>query len=240
MKYIINADDLGGYKNVNEPIINLLKDGTISQSTIMVTVHEYYLEAKELVFKNNLQGNIGVHLSLTRGRPLTDPIKKTPFFNEQGFLYGKYLQKKIHYFYIKRKIRDAIEIELDAQMKKYLKDGYTLMHFDSHGNIHVYPSLYKTFIKVGKRNNFLSARLPYNIHTKNPILNLLKIKIIKKIRNNFKTTNLLTFSIKEALNTKPKDSFELMTHPGSNEINEIDNIKIIRNNLGIPTNFKNL
>lgn len=240
MKYVINADDLGGYETVNKPIIDLLKEKIISQSTIMVTFSEYYSEAKELVFKNNLQDCIGVHLSLTRGRPLTDPIKKTPFVSDKGYLYGKYLDNKIHYFYIKRKIRKAIEIELDAQMKKYIADGYTLMHFDSHGNIHAYPSLYKIFAKVAKRNGFLSARLPYNVHTKNPLLNLLKNKVIKNFRKNFKTTVLLTYSIKETLVSMPTDVFELMTHPGSNEPNEIENIRTIRNELGMPISFKNL
>lgn len=240
MKYVINADDLGGYETVNKPIIDLLNKKVISQSTIMVTFSEYYSEAKKLVFENNLQDSIGVHLSLTRGRPLTDPIKKTPFVSDKGYLYGKYLENKIHYFFIKRRIKKAIEIELDAQMKKYTTDGYTLMHFDSHGNIHAYPSLYKVFCRVAKRNGFLSVRLPYNFHTKNPFLNLLKTKIIKKFKKNFKTTILLTYSIKEVLVKQPTDVFELMTHPGSKEPDEIKNIKLIRTKLGIPISFKKL
>lgn len=241
MNYIINADDLGGYQNVNKPIIELLKDKIISQSTIMMTVSEYYNEAKFLVLENNLQDNIGIHLSLTRGRPLTETIRTTPFVSNKGYLCDRFFHNKIHYFYINKKIRKAIEIELDAQMKKYIADGFTLMHFDSHGNIHTYPSLYKIFIKVGKKNNFISTRLPFHMHSKNWLKNWLKNRITVNFKKNFKTTNLLTFSVKEIiLFKKPNDSFEVMTHPGSNEPNEIVNIKAIRNEFGLPVSFKDL
>ena len=55
MKIIINADDFGMTKSVNEAIIELLSIGSISSTSVMVNM-EYASEAKQLLDIDNIVG----------------------------------------------------------------------------------------------------------------------------------------------------------------------------------------
>lgn len=57
---IINADDFGRAKSVNESIFNLLKENRISSATLMPNVN-YYEQAVNWSIQNS--DNIGLHLT---------------------------------------------------------------------------------------------------------------------------------------------------------------------------------
>ena len=93
MKYVINADDFCGFNNVNQSIVDCFKRGLISQTTVILTCKDWLEDGIKLLKDNDLMSNVGLHVSLSRGYPLTEGIKRTNFFNN-GWLVNTILNKK--------------------------------------------------------------------------------------------------------------------------------------------------
>ena len=123
---IINADDFGVSKSVNEAVINLLNKNKISSTTLMPNVN-YYDNAVSWAKDNS--DNIGLHLtflnddtefkyrSISRCKSLED---------ENGYLLDD--RKK---FSEKLKLKD-IKKEIDMQFKKLQDSGIKISHVDIH------------------------------------------------------------------------------------------------------------
>ncbi|WP_145838534.1 ChbG/HpnK family deacetylase, partial [Bacillus paralicheniformis] len=65
---IINADDFGFSRGVNLGIIEAFQHGVLTSTTLMVNMQEAE-HAVELARQNRELG-VGVHLTLTAGRPI--------------------------------------------------------------------------------------------------------------------------------------------------------------------------
>ena len=79
MDVIVNADDFGISSGVNRAIVEAFKRGLISSTTIMTNA-EVFEEAVDLIFSENLHGQVGVHLNLTHGKPLTERMAGNKLF----------------------------------------------------------------------------------------------------------------------------------------------------------------
>lgn len=123
---IINADDFGVSKSVNEAIINLLNKNKISSATLMPNVN-YYDEAAKWAVENS--SNIGLHLTF-----LNDDTK----FKYRSLSRSKSLEDENGYLLDDRrkfskslKLRD-IKKEIDMQFKKLEDSGVKISHVDIH------------------------------------------------------------------------------------------------------------
>ncbi len=111
---IITADDFGFTNDTNTAIINLIKDGLITQTSLMVN-QPGTKNAIELIHKYNLT-NIGLHFNMTQGKSLSDPtitFSKTKSYN-----------------------KEFIKQELEAQIDFFKQHNISLHHLDSHHHIH--------------------------------------------------------------------------------------------------------
>lgn len=155
---IINADDFGISSNVNQAISKAFDQGLITSATIMANM-PYFEEACELIHANCLNARIGVHLTLTEGSPLTDPIRRCPrLCDRSGQLTGKHGS-------IWRLSPDearAIEIELAAQIEAVLASGVLPSHFDSHEHFHTQWVVATIIMRLAHRYNVPAIRLSRN------------------------------------------------------------------------------
>lgn len=220
MEYLINADDYGRTHYTNKAIVEGFEQGYLDRTTIMVNT-EAYDEAVELAKKNGFFDCIGLHFNLTTGYPLTDEIKQLrSFCNKDGAFNSKiFHSKRIRMFLFPSEIR-AVKKELSAQIDKYKRAGFCLMHFDSHGHIHTFPSLMPICYCLICKRGFHSVRLTLNYSA-------CGIKrVLKKIENvvfnslNQKYNKRMTYfdSVQIALKSfeREKDKsglFEVMVHP---------------------------
>ena len=98
MKVIINADDFGHDVATSDAIMQAFRSGYITQATVMVNMPDCERavnEAKTASFGDR----IGIHINLTDGVPLTEPIRSSRFFcDDSGNFDGSaVLQKKIFF-----------------------------------------------------------------------------------------------------------------------------------------------
>ena len=117
MKKIITADDFGYSKSVNLAICMLLKNGLLSQASIMVNM-PFFEHAVHLIKKYGLK-NIGLHFNVTQGNAISD--------SNIEFKKDKY---EFPY-------EDFIKNEFEAQVNLMKINGIKIHHIDTHHNAHL-------------------------------------------------------------------------------------------------------
>ena len=141
MKLIINAEDFGLSESVNKGILEGLLEGFITSASLIMNA-EYCDEALGMIKKNKLT-NVGVHLNLTYGYPLTKKEKVKSLVEEDGkFRY----MCSMPFF---AKYKDA-KTELKAQIEKFYKSGLTPSHLDFHHYFYSAPEVYKAYLDLAK------------------------------------------------------------------------------------------
>jgi chitin disaccharide deacetylase len=76
---VVNADDFGASRRINQAILQAFEKRLISSATIMANMPAFE-EACRLARQNDLQRGIGLYLNLTEGKPLTREIAECPPF----------------------------------------------------------------------------------------------------------------------------------------------------------------
>ncbi len=163
MTPIINANDFGLMSSVNKAIVECFAKGLINQTTIMVNM-SHFNEAVYLAKKHGFADKVGIHLNIDAGYPLTEKIKVNRHFcNADGEFNGAFKHLPFSELYLNRINRACLSEELDAQSKKYVESGFTLMHFDSHHHNHMRYSVLKLLIPLAQKYSFKSCSIPRNL-----------------------------------------------------------------------------
>jgi chitin disaccharide deacetylase len=124
---IVNADDFGYSRGVNNGIIDSHLYGIVNSATMMMNMPGTD-HAIELAKKHpSLQ--VGIHLVLTCGKPL---LKDVPSLVDENrnFKHLSLLQKNMDISLVE------LEREWTAQIERFLASGLKLTHMDSHHHVH--------------------------------------------------------------------------------------------------------
>jgi predicted glycoside hydrolase/deacetylase ChbG (UPF0249 family) len=108
-----------------------------------------------------LDGNIGLHINLTEGYPLTSAILDCPVFcaADGGFIYNR--QRPL--FRLSRRERTAVYEEMQAQLKKVLAAGICPIHLDSHHHVHTEWAIAPLVCRLGQEYGIPRIRLTRNM-----------------------------------------------------------------------------
>ncbi|MDR2878347.1 MAG: carbohydrate deacetylase [Fusobacteriales bacterium] len=125
MKLIINADDFGRTRGINYGVVEAMKNGVLSSTTIMMNM-PYAEHAVNLAKKEGIT-SIGVHLtfiekSLSLGKTLVDKdgvFKKYPELMKEADI-------------------EEIKTEMRVQIDKLINMGIKPTHLDGHHHVHLY------------------------------------------------------------------------------------------------------
>jgi chitin disaccharide deacetylase len=156
-KIIVNADDFGRSAEVNRAIIEAFHKNVISSATLMTNMPGFQ-EACELAHSHRLLGKIGVHLNLTEGYPLSEPIRQcSRFCDDVGRLRIRQTR-----FQLSKKERLAVETEMAAQVRACLDHGLSPTHLDSHHHVHTEWAIGAVAITVARKYGIKAIRLSRN------------------------------------------------------------------------------
>lgn len=158
MQFILNADDFGRTETANEAIVYGFRNGYVSRTTVMVNM-PCYEDAKALAREYGFYDKVGLHINIVSGEPLTEDIKVCPsFIGEGGRFNGVIFQRRRLWFFLSRKEKAALTKEIRAQIERYLADGFSLLHADSHGHTHTFPAINKIVLRLLREYGFRSVR----------------------------------------------------------------------------------
>lgn len=157
-RLIVNADDFGMTHGINRGIIEATANGIVTAASIMVTGWAFE-EAVQLARENpNL--DVGLHLSLTVGRPASDdPAVYRDLASHGTFRLGN---RDLLINLILRKITPSVlHREIEAQFKKAVDTRLPITHIDGHESIHLFPGIREIVFQLMGRYGIPSMRLSY-------------------------------------------------------------------------------
>lgn len=199
---IVNADDFGYSRGINLGIIDSYKEGILSSTTMMANMPGFEHGVK--MAKENPELGIGVHLTLTCGKPL---LKNTvPSLTSDGFFHK-------FSFYTDNFSIDTDELykEWDAQINKIKDAGIDATHIDSHHHMNTIPIIKDVFLALARehnlpvRNNF---SVPNDIQTTDKLF--MEFDNLGSTRELWKSL-VINNLIKDC---KQFQTVEIMCHPG--------------------------
>src|SRR5690554_5283468 len=138
IKLIINADDFGFSQSTNDAILHLISEGKIKSTTVMVNMPFY----KEITRTDN-QISVGLHLNLTQGQPVCNPLEVPSLVDNDGMFYPfPEFRKRLLYKRINSK---DLKLEINSQFDRLINifESREIDHWDSHQGVHRFPAVIK-------------------------------------------------------------------------------------------------
>ena len=148
LQKIFNADDFGISKGVNAAIVKAHREGILNSASLMIN-QKYAAEAVKLA-KEMPELEMGLHVNLTNEYPAASEQEIPLLVDGQGKLKNGFVNLLLLSFFKPRQLRLQVEIEMRAQIAKYLTTGLPLQHLDSHRHVHMIPQIFKTMRKLQK------------------------------------------------------------------------------------------
>lgn len=148
LQKIFNADDFGISKGVNAAIVKAHREGILNSASLMIN-QKYAAEAVKLA-KEMPELEMGLHVNLTNEYPAASVQEIPLLVDGQGKLKNGFVNLLLLSFFKPRQLRLQVEIEMRAQIAKYLTTGLPLQHLDSHRHVHMIPQIFKTMRKLQK------------------------------------------------------------------------------------------
>ena len=237
---ILNADDFGLTRGINEGIIRSHREGILTSATLMATGPAFG-DAVERA-KATPELGIGCHLVLTGGISVAPPEKISSLASKDGRL-----PETLAAFVARvssGRIRSAdIETELRAQIGKIRQAGIEPTHVDTHKHTHVHPRVMAVVARVARDLGITRIRNPVESLTDSwrstrsdgagRIKDLAASAAVLSVGRNFRmisrkynlhypehflglaaTGRLSAAALRELIDTLPDGNTEIMLHPG--------------------------
>ena len=162
MPLIVNADDFGYSDEINGAIAECFARGYCASTSIMANMPGFEA-ACAIAHRDGLLDRVGVHLVLTEGEPLTQPIRQCPRFCDSS---GRFcLTRKQRVWRLSKSEKAAVAEELQAQVTRCRTFGLPLAHADTHQHVHEEWGILPVVIDVCQREGIRQIRIARNCGT---------------------------------------------------------------------------
>lgn len=151
---IVNADDFNTDAQRSRGILQAARTGIVTSTTVLTNLPFEPTTLEEL--KNVFGPAVGVHLNLTRGRPLSTGGKT--LVGDDGLFLDK--AEAWRRALMRGYALPEVEREFCAQVSMLLDQGLVPSHLDGNNHIHVFPGIAQVVGRVAKRYGIRILRLP--------------------------------------------------------------------------------
>lgn len=229
-RLIINADDLGLTDGVTRGILGAHEAGVVTSASMMVNTPGFEDAVRRVAGHPAL--SIGLHLNLTVGEPVADPVTVASLLDAGSGRFlplGRLLRRVLS-----GRIRPEHVIqECDAQIGRLRAAGIGVTHLDSHRHIHAFPGLLEPIVVATRRAGIPVLRRP--IEPLGPHLRRIQATLKKAALGaawrdhhfpqelsgadhfrglSCRTGGHFALDLLEVLDELPPGTTELMVHPG--------------------------
>ncbi|ABR50265.1 YdjC family protein [Alkaliphilus metalliredigens QYMF] len=201
-KIIINADDFGLTTSCNKGIIESIINGVVSNTTLMVNMPK--AEEAILLAKENGIDTLGIHLTLTCGKPILPQQQVRSLVDEEGNFY----RRSTRLLPVMK--LDEVESELRMQIDTFLKCGLKISHLDSHHHVHMHDGILEIVAGLAKEYN-LPLRQPSERAKK--LYKEMNITTTDHFTLEFYGEGANLENLKTIINGFEKGILEVMVHP---------------------------
>ena len=155
-RLIVNADDFGLSRSVNEAVIRAHREGILTTASLMVN-ESGFDEAVKLA-KENPKLGVGLHLTLLMGHSALSAEKIPGLVNARGEFSNSPVGVGMDYFF-KRNLREQLRAEIHAQFEKFHATGLALDHVNGHLHLHLHPVIFKILMEDAEQLGIRHLRL---------------------------------------------------------------------------------
>jgi len=146
-KLIVNADDFGFTRDVNEGIVEAHRDGILTAATLMANGGAF--DHAVALARQTPSLDVGCHLVLVRGQSVADPSRELP--STVAELARALLRGKL-----------PVYEELLAQVRKIVRAGIRPTHLDTHKHTHLLPPVLEAVARVAHEFRIPWVRRPFD------------------------------------------------------------------------------
>lgn len=132
---VVNADDLGLSRGVNEGVVEAHRRGIVTSASLMTNLDGF--DDAIAAIRAHPRLGVGVHLTLSCGRPLT--ALPAPLVDAAGRFSR--VAVVLAAVALRPVLRAAIRAELAAQLERARAAGVEVTHLDTHHNLHLFAPL---------------------------------------------------------------------------------------------------
>lgn len=165
---VINADDFGLCKGINEGVIRLLEKNILGAVSVIAGGES--VNQAIGILRGSPDIDVGAHLYLTMVRPLSGKEEIPSLLNKTGVFDNNIYKFLLRYFFAGIK-KDHLIKEFRAQIEKLKSSGIKISHLDSHQYVHMLPGIFKITVMLAKEYNIPLIRLPFTPLGRNFFLN---------------------------------------------------------------------
>jgi hopanoid biosynthesis associated protein HpnK len=155
-RLIVNADDFGRSRSINEAVIRAHQEGILTTASLMVNEPSCG-EAVELT-KENPRLGVGLHLTLLMGHSALPPGEIPGLVNERGEFPNDPVKVGMRYFF-RRELREPLRKEIHAQFARFRATGLTLDHVNGHLHMHLHPVVFSILMEDAEKLGIERMRL---------------------------------------------------------------------------------
>lgn len=156
---IVNADDFGLTRGINNAIIELQAAGALTSGTLMANGAEFEHAAQ--LARSHPQLAVGCHIVLTDGVPILPPGQIPSLVGEDGRSFRSSLNDFLRAA-LRGRIRAAdIENEAIAQIRRVQQAGIAVTHIDTHKHTHVIPRIAAALVRAAEATGVRAIRNPF-------------------------------------------------------------------------------
>ena len=160
---VVNADDLGVSRGANLGTLRAHREGIVTSASLAVTTPSYQ-HAVESCVRACPELGIGLHFTLTSGRPVSPPQRVPLLIDRSGFLRWRFLPLLARLGPgSPSPLLDQIELELEAQLQKMITDGIQPDHIDGERHVHLLPGVFERVAAAARRHRVPFVRVGRDI-----------------------------------------------------------------------------
>ncbi len=147
VRLIVNADDFGFARDVNEGIVEAHRRGILTATTLMANGNAF--DDAAALARETPSLDVGCHLVLVQGQSVLDPSRALPETLKD--LVGALMRREF-----------PIYEELSAQVKKIINAGIRPTHLDTHKHTHLLPPILSAVARIARENEIHWVRRPFD------------------------------------------------------------------------------
>jgi len=147
VRLIVNADDFGFARDVNEGIVEAHRNGILTATTLMANGSAF--EHAAALARETPSLDVGCHLVLVQGQSVLDPSRALPATIKD--LAGALMRGDL-----------PVYDELSAQVRRIAAAGIRPTHIDTHKHTHLLPPVLTAVARVAREDGIRWVRRPFD------------------------------------------------------------------------------
>ena len=156
-RLIINGDDFGVSREVNQAVILAHRRGILTSASLMVSGQA--CEHAVTLAKENPRLAVGLHVTCADGHPVMRPSEIPHIAGKNGTFPSSPAWAGLRYFFSRSARKDLFN-EIAAQFEKFSQSGLIFSHVDSHCHLHVHPVVLDAVVELSERYRIKRVRVP--------------------------------------------------------------------------------